>query len=159
MSIFLQCSAGVGRTGTFICIDNVLTQIKKEQVVDIAGAINRMRHQRMKMVQTVVSTKTQCKLHNMNVLFNRFRINLTSCMLLCWSQWHVEIRRSILATWGSAWGRWRKSTLRTIWPLLSPSSRYLCQQVCAISPDGTVVMLVVYSSDIMWILGVGTSVS
>ena len=50
------CSAGVGRTGTFICIDNVLEQIKKEQVVDIAGAINKMRHQRMKMVQTVVST-------------------------------------------------------------------------------------------------------
>ena len=49
------CSAGVGRTGTFICIDYVLEQIKKENVVDIAGAINKMRHQRMKMVQTPVS--------------------------------------------------------------------------------------------------------
>ena len=49
-------SAGVGRTGTLICIDNVLDQIEKEQVVDIAGAINKMRHQRMKMVQTVVNT-------------------------------------------------------------------------------------------------------
>ena len=48
-------SAGVGRTGTFICIDNVLEQIKKEKVVDIAGVINRMRHQRMSMVQTAVS--------------------------------------------------------------------------------------------------------
>ena len=48
-------SAGVGRTGAFICIDNVLEQIKKEHVVDIAGAINKMRHQRMKMVQTPVS--------------------------------------------------------------------------------------------------------
>ena len=48
-------SAGVGRTGTFICIDNVLEQIKKEEVVDIAGAINKLRHQRMKMVQTIVS--------------------------------------------------------------------------------------------------------
>ena len=47
-------SAGVGRTGTFICIDNVLEQIKKEKAVDIAGAINKMRHQRMKMVQTHV---------------------------------------------------------------------------------------------------------
>ena len=51
-----SCSAGVGRTGTFICIDNVLEQIKKEKVVDIAGAINKMRHQRMKMVQTPVSS-------------------------------------------------------------------------------------------------------
>jgi protein tyrosine phosphatase len=50
----LSHSAGVGRTGTFICIDNVLEQIKKEKLVDIAGAINKMRHQRMKMVQTLV---------------------------------------------------------------------------------------------------------
>ena len=48
-------SAGIGRTGTFICIDNVLEQVKKVKVVDIAGAINKMRHQRMKMVQTPVS--------------------------------------------------------------------------------------------------------
>ena len=48
------CSAGVGRTGTFICIDNVLEQVKKENMVDIAGVINKMRHQRMKMVQTPV---------------------------------------------------------------------------------------------------------
>ena len=32
----------------------MLEQIKKEKVVDIAGAINKMRHQRMKMVQTHV---------------------------------------------------------------------------------------------------------
>ena len=50
----VSSSAGVGRTGTFICIDNVLEQIKKENVVDIAGVINKMRHQRMKMVQTSV---------------------------------------------------------------------------------------------------------
>ena len=49
-------SAGVGRTGTFICIDYVLEQVKKENMVDIAGAINKMRHQRMLMVQTSVSS-------------------------------------------------------------------------------------------------------
>ena len=52
---YYACSAGVGRTGTFICIDNVLEQVKKVKVVDIAGAINKLRHQRMKMVQTPVS--------------------------------------------------------------------------------------------------------
>ena len=52
------CSAGVGRTGTLICIDNVLEQIKKENKVDIAGTINKLRHQRMKMVQTPVSKDT-----------------------------------------------------------------------------------------------------
>ena len=51
---FYTCSAGVGRTGTFICIDIVLEQVKKENKVDIAGTINKLRHQRMKMVQTPV---------------------------------------------------------------------------------------------------------
>ena len=48
------CSAGVGRTGTFIAIDTVLEQAKKEGVVDIAGVINKLRHQRMQMVQNLV---------------------------------------------------------------------------------------------------------
>ena len=47
-------SAGVGRTGTFITIDHILEQVKKENVVDIPGVINRIRQQRMKLVQTVV---------------------------------------------------------------------------------------------------------
>ena len=50
-------SAGIGRTGTFICVDMVLEQIKAEQVVDISGIINQLRHQRMKMVQTPVCCK------------------------------------------------------------------------------------------------------
>ena len=51
---FGPMDTGVGRTGTFVCIDNVLEQIKKEKAVDIAGAINKMRHQRMRMVNLQV---------------------------------------------------------------------------------------------------------
>ena len=51
----VHCSAGVGRTGTFIVIDNILEQIEKEQIVDIPGAITKIRQKRMKMVQTHVS--------------------------------------------------------------------------------------------------------
>ena len=52
--ILHTCSAGVGRTGTLIVIDNILEQIEKEQVVDIPGAITKIRQKRMKMVQTPV---------------------------------------------------------------------------------------------------------
>ncbi|CAI8024474.1 Receptor-type tyrosine-protein phosphatase alpha [Geodia barretti] len=51
--LMVHCSAGVGRTGTFITIDHVLEQLGKENVVDIPGVINKIRHQRMKLVQTV----------------------------------------------------------------------------------------------------------
>ena len=59
--ILVHCSAGVGRTGTFIVVDIALEQASKEGVVDIAGIINRLREQRMKMVQTVVSGQWRLK--------------------------------------------------------------------------------------------------
>ena len=52
---FLPNSAGVGRTGTFITIDIALQQAENESKVDIPAIITKLRTQRMKMVQTVVS--------------------------------------------------------------------------------------------------------
>ena len=53
--ILVHCSAGVGRTGTFIAIDMALEQSNKEKLIDIPGIVNRLGQQRMKMVQTEVS--------------------------------------------------------------------------------------------------------
>ena len=55
------CSAGVGRTGTFITIDIVQKQVQKEGVVDIYNIIEKLRRQRPHMVQTLVCA-IQCKL-------------------------------------------------------------------------------------------------
>ena len=47
-------SAGVGRTGTYITLDNAFNQIEAEGLVDIDGIIVKIRNQRMKMVQNKV---------------------------------------------------------------------------------------------------------
>lgn len=47
-------SSGIGRTGTYTAISLALEQATAEGMVDIAGIINRMRQQRMKMVQSPV---------------------------------------------------------------------------------------------------------
>ena len=53
--VMCPLSAGVGSTGALITIDRALDQIQKEKVVDIAGIIQQLRNQRMKMVQNLVS--------------------------------------------------------------------------------------------------------
>ena len=52
--VLVHCSAGVGRTGTFIAMDIALEQAKRKGEVDIAGIVNRLRQQRMRMIQTDV---------------------------------------------------------------------------------------------------------
>ncbi|XP_021348740.1 receptor-type tyrosine-protein phosphatase kappa-like isoform X2 [Mizuhopecten yessoensis] len=48
----VHCSAGIGRTGTFIGLDALLTHWKKTEQIDIPGYLRTMRKGRMDMVQT-----------------------------------------------------------------------------------------------------------
>ncbi|KYO22133.1 receptor-type tyrosine-protein phosphatase eta isoform B [Alligator mississippiensis] len=48
----VHCSAGVGRTGTFIAIDRLIQQIEMENTADVYGVVYDLRMHRPLMVQT-----------------------------------------------------------------------------------------------------------
>ncbi|XP_069963810.1 phosphatidylinositol phosphatase PTPRQ isoform X4 [Bactrocera oleae] len=49
----IHCSAGVGRTGTFIALDIIMQRLKYEFKINIYETVKKLRFQRMKMVQTL----------------------------------------------------------------------------------------------------------
>ncbi|KAK6631659.1 hypothetical protein RUM44_006188 [Polyplax serrata] len=50
--ILVHCSAGAGRTGTFIAIDILLQRVKNNQKINVFNTILKLRQQRVGMVQT-----------------------------------------------------------------------------------------------------------
>ena len=55
--ILVHCSAGVGRTGTFITLYNLLTAIQQHKPINIYSTVNAMREHRPQMVQAFTQYK------------------------------------------------------------------------------------------------------
>ena len=49
----VHCSAGVGRTGTFIAMDILLLSCQRDKFISICDTVRKLRLQRGRMVQTV----------------------------------------------------------------------------------------------------------
>uniref|UniRef100_A0A671VDL7 Protein tyrosine phosphatase non-receptor type 13 n=1 Tax=Sparus aurata TaxID=8175 RepID=A0A671VDL7_SPAAU len=72
--IITHCSAGIGRSGTLICIDVVLGLIGKDADFDISDVVRNMRLQRQGMVQTEVSFNV----HSLNLILHLFGLRFSS---------------------------------------------------------------------------------
>ncbi|XP_046554700.1 receptor-type tyrosine-protein phosphatase F-like [Haliotis rubra] len=59
--LLVHCSAGIGRTGTYIAVDSLIDQAREEGVVDVLGYVTVMRGQRKNMIQT--AAQYECVFH------------------------------------------------------------------------------------------------
>lgn len=80
--ITISCSAGVGRTGTFIALDYLIQQVLITDLVDIPRTVRHLRRLRLSMVQSEVIPHIFIQLHPSNFYLNVlifFRHNMFSC--------------------------------------------------------------------------------
>ncbi|XP_064407627.1 receptor-type tyrosine-protein phosphatase T-like [Halichondria panicea] len=83
--LLVHCSAGVGRTGTFIVLDAMLQRIQEERVVNVYQFVRELRERRCLMVQTmsqyvfihdaldelITCGDTEIAAHNLNIAINQ----------------------------------------------------------------------------------------
>ena len=96
-TLLVHCSAGVGRTGTFIVLDSMLEKMKTEDTLNIYDFVKQLREQRVLMVQSLVSV---CWLlqYSMLQIIIFFRLSTYSFMMLLRSSSCVDRQKFQLLT-------------------------------------------------------------
>ena len=93
----VHCSAGVGRTGTFIAIDILLQKMRDTSggLLNVQEVVCRMRAQRGSMVQTSVMTLIEfvMLLTLYRYIFHPFRLSTCSSMIRCCMLTLMEFQR------------------------------------------------------------------
>eukprot|EP00731_Ephydatia_muelleri_P018729 Em0011g769a len=82
--LLVHCSAGVGRSGTFIALHILLERIKTEDSINVFECVNQMRKRRPFMVQSLVSGKRLAQDSTNSTYINASRIQgyKLSCMYI-----------------------------------------------------------------------------
>lgn len=80
----VHCSAGVGRTGTFIGLDIIMQTLKTRKSINIYEIVRQLRNERMKMVQTF---------HQYSLLYQCAYILVNKTSSMRWSKKSVLSRR------------------------------------------------------------------
>lgn len=77
------CSAGVGRTGTYMSIDAMMESLEAEGKVDIYGYVVMLRRQRCLMVQVEVKSHRMCVCTSIPKMNISTSASVYVCVFIC----------------------------------------------------------------------------
>ena len=106
--LLVHCSAGVGRTGTFIVLDRMMEKLKTEDTIDVYDYVTELRQQRVLMVQSLVRSDVNQGANYMKATdkidnFSPYRLSTSSSTMLSRSSLCAVRRKYLLLRSERSW--------------------------------------------------------